>query len=514
MLLKKIIIGIGFLTICLIGYFNYLVANYYKQQNESGFTEQTNILKPQYRYTSKTSKLERIQSRKQLRVGMLHSLTPFYINSRSPNKLSGFEFSLLNKYATSQEIELKIITANTLADLIKLLDNNKIDIIAEELKGHNSYQNKVIASIPYHTRIQQLVYRKGETKPYSFDDIKGKVIVPMDSLQSVLLNKISQNYPNLEWEISTIFNQEELLKLVVSKEIDYTIADSVTIGLMRRIYPSLTVAFTPIEEQPIHWYLSKTEDKSLLDSINQFIKIAQQNGTIEYLEYLYFNYTSDFDYVNTREFIKAIETLLPKYQPFFEKYAEQQQLDWRLIAAMAYQESHWNPEATSPTGVRGIMMLTQKTAEDLGVVDRLNPEQSIYGGVKYLRTLIDRIPNNVPPDERVWYALVAYNMGYSHLLDARQLARHLGKNPDNWIDIKQILPLLNSEKYKPYLKYNGARGYQALHFVNNIQQYYISLVGYQLEKEYRQKQMEAKLINLYTNDFIDKSVVSNQILIE
>jgi membrane-bound lytic murein transglycosylase F len=512
MLLKKIIIGIGFLTLCLTGYFNYLAANYYRQQAQPAqhnFAQQIKVTTSHGIASTEISKLERILSSKELRVGMLRSLTPFYINSRAPNKLSGFELSLLNKYASTQKIKLKVVSANTLAELVNLLDNNKIDIIAEELKGHNNYQDKAIASIPYHNRVQQLVYRKGETKPYSFDDINGRLIVPMDSLQSVILNNIEQDYPLLEWENSTIFNQEELLKLVASKEIDYTIADATTIALMQHIYPTLTVAFTPVEEQPIHWYLAKSTDNSLLNSINYFIQNAQNNGIIEHLEYRYFDYNNDFDYVNTREFIKSIETTLPTYQPYFEKYAAQQQLDWRLIAAMAYQESHWNPAATSPTGVRGIMMLTQKTAEDLGISDRLNPEQSIRGGVTYLRNLVDRIPKEVPQDERVWYALVAYNMGYSHLLDARQLTHRLGKNPDNWLDIKEILPLLNSEKYKPYLKYNGARGYQALHFVNNIQQYYISLVGYQLEKEYRQKQIEAKLIKLSTDELNNHTVVSN-----
>lgn len=106
---------------------------------------------------------------------------------------------------------------------------------------------------------------------------------------------------------------------------------------------------------------------------------------------------------------------------------------------------------------------------------------------------MNRMPKTIPREERVWFALAAYNMGTGHLWDARRLADKLGKNPDSWQDVRQILPLLGEEEYYSQLKYGSARGYQAVHFVDSIQQYYISLVGYLLEKEYRQKRMAEKI---------------------
>ncbi|WP_392566591.1 membrane-bound lytic murein transglycosylase MltF [Utexia brackfieldae] len=511
MLFKRAIVCGGIIIICLIGYLGYIAIKYYQQQIEYQALQQAVLIQKQALKTLIDSKpkLEQVHFRRELRIGMLRSLTPFYINSRAPNKLSGFEYSLLSRYARLEEVDLKVVFADTLTELLTQLEENNIDLIAEELQGHTNYKEKVIASMPYYSAVQQLVYLKEQIKPYSFNDINGKLLVAVNSPQSHMLSKLSNEYTHLKWEQSAVFNQEELLKLVATKEIDYTIADALTISVMRRIYPALTVAFSTDEAQPLHFYFTKSSDRSLLSSINQFIKQSQQNGTIERLENRYFSYIDDFDYVDTRQFLRAIENTLPQFEAYFKEYAQQYHFDWRLIAAMSYQESHWNPHATSSTGVRGIMMLTQNTADDLGVSDRLNAQQSIRGGTQYLGNLVKRISTNVPEEERVWHALVAYNMGYGHLLDVRRLARHLGKNPDNWTDLKQVLPLVSLDKYQPYLKYGRAKGYQALHFVNSIQQYYVSLVGYQLEKAYRQKQIDDKLKNIRSGKNINRRAVRN-----
>ncbi|QIQ22210.1 membrane-bound lytic murein transglycosylase MltF [Zophobihabitans entericus] len=441
-----------------------------------------------------TNLLQHIQTRQELRVGMLRTLTPFYINYRSPNKMSGFDHALLTLFANSLNVKLKVTLADTMPELLEKMENGELDIIAEEVQGYSEYSDKFLASQPYHSISQQVVYRKGSTKPYSFEELtNGTLAVSEKSLQNVILDDLKNDYPDLTWDCSPTLNQEELLKLVFDQEIDYTIADSYTVLLMQRIYPALTVAFTAVQEQPLHWYFLQNNDKSLLEQANRFIHSSRESGTIKRLELRYFGYMNSFDYVDTRTFIRAIQHTLPDYQPLFEKYAQENNLDWRLLAAMAYQESHWNPKAISSTGVRGMMMLTQSTAQSLNVTNRLDAEQSIRGGTQYLRQLINRLPKSIPEDERVWFALAAYNMGYAHLLDARRLATRLGKNPDSWIDVKQMLPLLTEEEYYTTLKYGAARGYQAVHFVNSIRQYNVSLSGYLMEKEYRQKEIETKI---------------------
>lgn len=207
-------------------------------------------------------------------------------------------------------------------------------------------------------------------------------------------------------------------------KLDYTIGDSVTIALLQRIYPQLAVAFDVTDEEPVTWYVRHSDDDSLNAAMLDFFNGMGEEGAMARLEEKYLGHVGTFDYVDTRTFLRAIDNTLPDIKPLFEKYATS--IDWRLLAAISYQESHWNPQATSPTGVRGMMMLTRNTAESLDVGDRTDPEQSIRGGSQYLQDMMAKVPQTIPEDERIWFALAAYNMGYAHMLDVRKLTARQG----------------------------------------------------------------------------------------
>lgn len=178
---------------------------------------------------------------------------------------------------------------------------------------------------------------------------------------------------------------------------------------------------------------------------------------------------SDFEY---QKFIDHTESRLPYYKRHFKKYSEKYKIPWTLIAAVAYQESKWDENATSHTGVKGLMQLTSKTAEYLGVEDREDPYQSIRGGAFYLRYLYDKTPNKLNSKQRWALALSAYNIGWGHLKDARDLARKLKKNPHNWNDFKTVLPKLENEKFYSKLTYGFARGNETVDFVDKVFNYY------------------------------------------
>jgi len=218
------------------------------------------------------------------------------------------------------------------------------------------------------------------------------------------------------------------------------------------------------------------------------------DGAIAKLDEKYFGHVQNFDFVDTRTFLKRAKSLLPKYQPLFQTHAKN--IDWRLLAAISYQESHWDPQARSYTGVRGMMMLTKNTAQSLGLTDRTDPEQSLSGGARYLQDMMSKVPDTVPENERIWFALAAYNMGYAHMLDARVLTAKTKGNPDSWADVKQRLPLLSQKQYYSKLTYGYARGHEAYAYVENIRKYQISLQGYLQEKE-KQLAEEMKLAEEY-----------------
>ena len=159
---------------------------------------------------------------------------------------------------------------------------------------------------------------------------------------------------------------------------------------------------------------------------------------------------------------------------------------------MSYQESHWNPRAVSPTGVRGLMMITLTTAKQLGVKNRMDPEQSINGGAKYFQKVFKRIPSEIPEPDRTWFTLAAYNIGWGHVEDARKITLTQGGDADRWVDVKERLPLLRQRKYYKSTRYGYARGDEPVQYVDNIRRYYETLV-WMTEEESRDRSSD-KLI--------------------
>ncbi len=272
-------------------------------------------------------------------------------------------------------------------------------------------------------------------------------------------------------------DDDELLKQVADGQIDFTIADSVDIALTQRTQPDIAVAMALSEDEPVAWFMKKQGDSSAYALMVNFFGELNQTGELAILEEKYFGHVDQFDYVDTRAFLRAIESKLPQWEPLFKKHAND--FDWRLLAALSYQESHWNPRAISPTGVRGMMMLTLPTAKSVGVRNRLDPEQSIEGGSRYLQRVLDRVPDSVNQHERIWFALASYNIGFGHMMDARRLTEAQGADPDSWSDVKQRLPLLAKRQYYTQSRYGYARGYEALSYVENIRRYYQSILGYE-----------------------------------
>jgi len=162
---------------------------------------------------------------------------------------------------------------------------------------------------------------------------------------------------------------------------------------------------------------------------------------------------------------------LPFFQTSFEQAGLRNGVDWRLIAAMGYQESNWDPAAVSPTGVRGIMMLTDSTADELDV-DRDNPGESIQGGALYFEQILERLPPQIHEPDRTDMALAAYNQGLGHLFDARRLAAQVGGNPNRWRDVRAALPLLTEERWFSQTRHGYARGQEAVRFVSRVRGYY------------------------------------------
>ena len=434
------------------------------------------------------NRIAAIKERGELRVSTVQSPLTY---STYNDKDIGLDYELAQQFADYLGVKLKITVRQNISQLFDDLDHNDADMLAAGLVYNSERVKNYQPGPTYYSVSQQLVYRVGSTRPRSLSNITaGQLIVaPGQVVINDLHSLKEKKYPNLSWTVDDKRASVDLMQAVIDGKLDYTIADSVAIGLFQRVHPELAVALDITDEQPVTWFSLQDDDNTLTAAMLDFFNNINDDGTLARLEEKYLGHGDDFDYVDTRSFLRAVDNVLPDLQPLFEKYASE--IDWRLLAAISYQESHWDPLATSPTGVRGLMMLTKNTAQSLGLTDRTDAEQSISGGMRYIEDMMDKVPDTVPQGERIWFALAAYNLGYAHMLDARSLTAKQKGNPDSWADVKQRLPLLSQKPWYSKLTYGYARGHEAYAYVENIRKYQISLVGYLQEKEQREAEEKA-----------------------
>jgi membrane-bound lytic murein transglycosylase F len=417
-----------------------------------------------------SASFSRILERGYVSVGTIYGPNSYYAQA---DGYAGFEYELAKKYAKHLNVDLKIVPSYSLDELFIKLNTGEVDILAAGLSVTNKRLSRFRFAPSYEQVSQKLVYKQGKVRPRELNDLDGKLMVTASSSHVENLEVLKQKNNELNWFETSEFDSEELLLKILSEEIDYTIIDSNALAVNRRYYPEISVGFTIKQAEPLAWMIDKNGDDAILASLIEFFGQVHHNGTLLALDDKYYGHIEQFDYVETRTFIRAVAAKLPDYQALFEKYA--QEIDWRLLAAISYQESHWRPEARSHTGVRGMMMLTLATAKQMGIKSRLDPEQSIQGGSKYFKRMINKMPDRIPSPDRIWFALASYNVGFGHLNDARIITQQQGGDPDRWVEVKTRLPLLQQKKYYKKTKYGYARGKEPVHYVENIRRYYDTL---------------------------------------
>ena len=416
---------------------------------------------------AKKSALEKIREAGQITVITRNNAHCYYIYRDEP---MGFEYDLAKAFSEYLGVKLKVITPHW-ERLIDMVNRGDGDFIAASLTITPSREELVDFSDEYLTIQQQAVIHKSNYEIQRLEDLVGRTIhVRRATSYEERLHELKGEGLELNIEPHVDVPTEELIRMVAEDEIEVTIADSHIALLNRRYYPDVKIAF-PIEEpQSLGWAVKKGE-ASLQNEINMFFKEVKKDGTFAKIYEKYFANVEIFDYVDLKKYHQRLTTRLPRYKDTIKNAAQRHGFDWRLIAATVYQESHFNPRAVSYTGVRGMMQLTLATANDMGITNRLDPTQSIMGGVKYLRKLYDRY-NGVKEPDRVLIALASYNVGHGHILDAQEIARQRNLNPNSWSSLEQILPLLRYPKYYRRTKNGYCRGTEAVRYVNRILTYY------------------------------------------
>ncbi len=413
------------------------------------------------------SELERVRASGLIRVAVADAEDC----TRRESVLDSLECELPRRFAKTLGVVVKYLPAKRLDIALSLLEDGKSQFAAG-LPLLAALGDRLRFGPAYRSVSWQLVYRQGRKRPKKLADLAaGELVVASGSVQEMLLKEWKSEHPELSWVSQPDSDMPALLEQVRNKRIGATLADSTTVMLQRRHFPELRVAFELGEPSGIGWAFPHRADGSLYHAATKFLDGLRCDGTLRVLVDRYYAHADRLSYVDQRGFQRHLRERLPAFRLIFERTAKAYGLSWRLLAAIGYQESHWNPKAVSPTGVRGLMMLSRITAKRIGIADRTDPAQSILGAARYLLELKKKIPKRIPEPDHTWLTLAAYNIGFGHLEDARILTQRMGGNPDRWMDVRRYLPLLEKPTIANTLKHGAARGNEAVNYVENIRNY-------------------------------------------
>lgn len=423
-------------------------------------------------HISLQTKLDKIKEKNRLDVIILNSPTVYYVGQEGE---MGFEFELISSYAKDIGVEVNLTRVDTVDEALFLTKKGIGDITVAGLSMTEERKKDFVFGPKYYMVQEQMIchqdlYRQ-KNFPIDLEDLSHlKIVVGKSASYEQTLKSLEKNYPQMKIDYVPELSTEQLLKMVWTKEIDCTVSDSNIFAINQRYYPELSMAFAVSERKHLAWVL-REGDGSVKDDLDKWINRCEQAGKMSELRDFYYSYLNIFDYYDTKVFHKRLRSRLPKYVKHFKQAGLEYDIPWVLLAAQSYQESHWSANAKSHTGVRGMMMLTQSTAQQLGVQNRMDAKQSIFGGAKYISQIEKRFSDKVKGTNRIAFALAAYNVGMGHMHDAQALARRMNKDPYSWRDMKTVLPLLSQKKYYKQLKYGYARGSEPVRYVSSIEKY-------------------------------------------
>lgn len=410
------------------------------------------------------SLLEDIIKRGKLTVLTTNLPTTYYYDRDS--NLAGPEYDMSQSFADSLQVDVEYKVYDSTKEVIQALRNNEGDIAAAGLTVNDNRKKEFDFGPVYQTTNEYLVCQRSKKSIKNIEELNGlEIIVAADSSY---IESIS-SYPEMSWVEDQELNTSNLLEQVAEKKIDCTISDSTLYAIERRYHTEIQKKYVFAKDSELAWMINKKNDK-LKQAISDWFDRFKDDYDLSYTLEKYYGYVETFDYVDTHKFLARVTTRLPKYKEFFIDAATKNDIEPSLLAAQSYQESHWDRKAKSPTGVRGIMMLTQPVAKSLGVTNRLDAEQNIYAGAKF-QAKMKKMVDEVNEPDRSWLALAAYNVGRGHFRDAQSLARKLNRNPDRWAEMKEVLPLLSKKQYYKDLRYGYARGNEPVGYVTRIRNY-------------------------------------------
>ena len=415
------------------------------------------------------SLIDQIKTLGELRVVTRTGPLAFY---RGPDGAPmGPEFELARRFADQLGVKLKITPMRSYSEIYAALTSGTAHLAAAGLKiPLQSIPGVEFGPVYLHVR-EHLIYRRGALLPGSLAEIgNADLEIAAGSSYAKTLEDARNTLPDLVWVENASTNSQALLDGVADGTIDYTLADSTEFALAHVAHPNLRIAFDFPGSRPLAWAASD-RDLGFTHEVALYFARLHIDGELAAIVNRYYGRSEDPEVAGEPDFMRHLQSRLPLYKDWFVEAAAQSSQDWRLLAAIGYQESKWNPSAASSSGAKGLMQLTGVTATETKVTNLSDAKQSIFGGARYFRQLYEKIPWHIPQPDRTWFALAAYNIGYGHLEDARVLAQKAGRDPDSWKSVREFLPLLEQERWYTQTENGFARGREPVRYVDNVRGY-------------------------------------------
>ena len=383
----------------------------------------------------------------------------------------GFEYELARAFADFLDVKLEVVVPGW-NSMVPFLETGQGDFIGAAMSITEKRQETLLFSQPYMAVQQQLIYHKSTSRINDLQDLGGKTIhVRRNTSYHQRLQELKNSGIDIDIELLDNTPSEEIIQMVAEKKIKYTVVDSNIAQINRRYYPDIVIGIALQDVEFIGWAVNPSEIR-LLDRINHFFYHINKTGMYKKIFNKYYGNIDNFDYFDIKKFHQRLHTRFPKYRRYIIQESFKYGFDWRIITAVVYQESHFDPFAKSFTGVRGLMQVTENTAREMGISNRLDPVLSLRAGVKYLYTLYKRFDDIEDPNEKLLFAIGSYNVGYGHVKDAQKLAAEISLDPRKWASLEKTLPLLTKRKYYQKTKHGYARGWEPVKHVRQVLMYY------------------------------------------
>jgi membrane-bound lytic murein transglycosylase F len=448
---------------------------------------------------SPSDRLQQIRDAGVLRVVTRNGPTTYYEDRHGP---TGLEYELALRFAQEIGVELRIETEASYEEIFDAVNKGHVDIAAAGLAVSADRLDRVQYGPSYQDVEHLVIVRADRKPPKTAEDLQGlNIVVAAGSTRAEMLRQMQESLPDLNWTESSDVETVDLLDQLDAGQIDATIVNSDEFIANRGFYPNLRATLRIGPTSQLAWAIGKgTDHDSLQQALQAFFEELRSSGELAQLIERFAGHNQDNSQRESAYFGESVQKVLPRYRDMIVQVADDYDMDWRLLAAISYAESSWNPNAVSATGVRGLMMLTTSTAKAMGIANREHPLQSLRGGARYLRVLKQQLPERIGEPDRTWLTLVAYNIGLGHLEDARKLTQKLGKDPDRWTDVKEALPLLAKRQYYEKARHGYVQGREPVRYVQAIRYYYNLLTWGDIAKT---RTPPAKSTEQYLPDLID-----------